>query len=120
MVTDLDIREVLEGAKELRVASDQLMAKTHLLQAKAARLTEKNRWVARGTDLLCDSPVCVTRPDDIVSPIPPFEERVLQLCNLEEEAGELVQQLKALLHDRIEELRGHKSSEALGESDAPW
>ena len=121
MVMDLDIREVLEGAKELRVASEQLMAKTKLLQAKAARLTENNRWVVmRGTELLRDSPVCVTRLDDIVCPMPSFEERVQQLCRLEEEAVELVQQLKALLHDRTEELRGNQSSEALGESDAPW
>jgi len=136
MVMDSDIREVLEGAKELRVASEQLMAKTQLLQAKATRLcalacfgvsvakhgatrlkpfgaemTEQKRWlVMEGAELLYDSPVCVTRLDDIVCPLPPFEERVQQLCKqaltckTEAEAAVLTQQLKALLHDRIEQI----------------
>ena len=42
-----------------------------------------------------------------------FEERIRQLCKqvvackTEAEAEELAQQLKALLHDRIEQLRGN-------------
>jgi len=47
-----------------------------------------------------------------VCPMPPFEERVQQVrkqivaCKTEAEAVELVQQLNALLHDALEELRG--------------
>ena len=135
MVMDSDIREVLEGAKELRIASEQLVAKTQLLQAKATRLcalacfgvsvakhravrlipfgtemTEENRWlVMEGAELLYESPICVTRLDHTVCPMPPFEERVQQLCKqalgckTEAEAAELAQQLKALLHDHIEQ-----------------
>jgi len=110
---DLDIREVLEGAKELKVASEQLMAKTQLLQAKAARqTTEENRWIVVEGELLCDSPVCVTRLNESVRPLPRSEERVQQLCKqivdckTEAEAVELVPQLKVLLHDALEELRG--------------
>ena len=97
--------ELLERTKELRVASEELMAKTHLL--------EENRWlVMEGAELLCDSPVCVTLLHESVCPMPPFEERVQQVrkqivaCKTEAEAVELVQQLNALLHDALEELRG--------------
>jgi len=40
---DLDIRELKKRAKELSVASEQLMAKTQLLKAQTARLIEKSK-----------------------------------------------------------------------------
>jgi len=85
------------------------------LKATVAHSLEENRWlVMERAELLRDSPVCVTRLDDIVCPMPPFEERVQKLCKqvvackTEAEAEELVHQLKALLHDHIEQLRGNK------------
>ena len=108
-VMNPDTMELLERTKELRVASEELMAKTHLLDG--------DRWlVMEGAKLLYDSPVCVTLLHETACPMPPFEERVQQLrkqivaCKTEAEAVELVQQLNALLHDALEELRGNEAA----------
>jgi len=87
------------------------------LKAIVGRRLEENRWlVMEGAKLLSDSPVRVIRLHETVCPMPPFEERVQQMCKqivackTEEEAVELVQQLKALLHDRIEHLKGNQGN----------